>query len=344
MPNQKERNLRNANWIVNPPQNSLKTMATMTQAPSVVSTDAVDGKEATQALLDHLEAMNVKPLWTQMKRVNPPLPNPSAVPYVWRYDELRPKLIQAGDLVDESQAERRVLMLTNPKKGKVGDFARKALIAELSLDAPCTTDTIFGGLQLVMPNEVAPAHRHTAFAMRFIIEGHGGFTAVNGQRIKMHRGDVILTPSWQWHDHGKDGSGPMIWLDGLDVPSFLHFPVHFVEHFEDPRYPAQDVDKDACPIVFPWAQMREKLDSAMGTWATLPYLDQDGKEGEWLLVNFFISTDRERSEQDTRRVSGENQRGHSFGGQTRNCVEHLPRHRGLWEHAGGGREVDVEER
>ena len=63
-----------------------------------------------------------------------------------------------------------------------------------------------------MPNETAPAHRHVAFAMRFIIEGEGGFTAVHGRRIKMRRGDVILTPTMNWHDHGKDGSGPMIWL------------------------------------------------------------------------------------------------------------------------------------
>lgn len=75
-----------------------------------------------------------------------------------------------------------------------------------------------------MPNETAPAHRHTAFAMRFIIEGEGGFTAVHGRRVNMKRGDVILTPTWNWHDHGKDGSGPMIWLDGLDLPNFVHFP------------------------------------------------------------------------------------------------------------------------
>ena len=92
------------------------------------------------------------------------------------------------------------------------------------VEAPYCTDTINAGLQLVMPNEVAPAHRHTAFAMRFIIEGAGGFTAVHGRRIRMQRGDLILTPSWNWHDHGKDGLGPMIWLDQLNLPSFKHFP------------------------------------------------------------------------------------------------------------------------
>ena len=140
---------------------------------------------------------------------------------------------------------------------------------------------MYAGLQLVMPNETAPAHRHTAFAMRFIIEGHGGFTAVHGKRINMQRGDVILTPTWNWHDHGKDGSGPMIWLDGLDLPNFVHFPVHFVEHFAQTRYPAENVDSSASPIVFPWSRMKEQLDAESETWASKPYLKADGREGTY---------------------------------------------------------------
>ena len=128
----------------------------------------------------------------------------------------------------------------------------------------------------MMPSEVAQAHRHTAFAMRFIIEGNGGFTAVHGRRIKMQRGDVILTPTWNWHDHGKDGSGPMIWLDGLDLPNFRHFPVHFVEHYHQPRYPAEDVDTDESPIVFPWAAMRARLDKSTEVWSSEDYLKTDG--------------------------------------------------------------------
>ena len=155
------------------------------------------------------------------------------------YDKIRPYLVRAGELITEKQAERRVLMLVNPSKGALSllnhfkdpptiSTVRKRVLMTCP-EAPYTTDTIYAGLQLVMPNETAPAHRHTAFALRFIIEGQGGFTAVHGQRIKMQRGDVILTPTWNWHDHGKDGSGPMIWLDGLDLPCYRHFPVHFVE-------------------------------------------------------------------------------------------------------------------
>ncbi|KAJ2896763.1 gentisate 1,2-dioxygenase [Zalerion maritima] len=216
---------------------------------------------ATHAMLDGAASEATKPLWTQMARLNPPAPNPKAVPTLWKYDSIRPHLMQAGKLVPEQLAERRVLMLVNPGR-----------------EEPYTTDTLYAGLQLVMPGETAKAHRHAAFAMRFIIEGEGGFTAVQGSRIKMKRGDVILTPTWNWHDHGNGGSKPMIWLDGLDLPSFIHFPVHFVEHYNKPRYPAEDVDTSKSPLVFPWERMQKALDSKGGDWVSLPYLKADGSE------------------------------------------------------------------
>jgi gentisate 1,2-dioxygenase len=95
----------------------------------------------------------------------------------------------------------------------------------------------------------------------------------------MQRGDVILTPTWNWHDHGKDGSGPMIWLDALDLPLFQFFPVHFVEHYKDSRYPAEDIDTSQSPIVFPWVGMKERLDGVKGSWAEQRYLKADGSEG-----------------------------------------------------------------
>ncbi|KAH8707133.1 gentisate 1,2-dioxygenase [Phaeosphaeriaceae sp. PMI808] len=230
--------------------------ATQTQPPHLNG----DG-DTQEKLLEDIKQHHVLPLWTQMKKLNPPLPNPQAIPFLWKYSEIRPNLLRAGKMVTEKQAERRVLMLVNPKK-----------------EAPFTTDTIYAGLQLVMPNETAPAHRHTAFAMRFIIEGSGGFTAVHGRRVNMKRGDVILTPTMNWHDHGKDGSGPMIWLDGLDLPNFVHFPVHFVEHHTAARYPAENIDSNDSPIVFPWEKMLAKLNAAPGKWVSLPYLQANGTE------------------------------------------------------------------
>ncbi|KAH8822056.1 RmlC-like cupin domain-containing protein [Xylogone sp. PMI_703] len=109
--------------------------------------------ETTRSPPFDVGALHVKPLWEQMAKLNPPLPNPVAVPNIWRYDDVRPYLITAGNKISENLAERRVLMLVNPTR-----------------DAPYTANTIYAGLQLVMPNETAAAHRHTAFAMRFIIE------------------------------------------------------------------------------------------------------------------------------------------------------------------------------
>jgi gentisate 1,2-dioxygenase len=253
------------------------------------TTEVATTVDSEEQLLADLESSKTLPLWKQMARLNPPAPNPTTVPHLWKYKSIRPNLERAGKLVPESQAERRVLMLVNPARGAYTRYFkastpiihRKELYTNYlcDIDAPYTTDTLYAGLQLVMPNEIARAHRHTAFAMRFIIEGTGGFTAVHGRRISMQRGDVILTPTWNYHDHGKDGSGPMVWLDGLDLPTFRHFPVHFVEHFDQPRYPAVDVDSKTSPLVFPWVEMKARLDGVEGEWAALRYLKEDGREG-----------------------------------------------------------------
>jgi len=215
--------------------------------------------DTVETLIKGASEAHAVPLWPQMVRLNPPEPNPKCVPYVWDYERIKPYLVRAGELVQEKDAERRVLMYINPAR-----------------ESPYTTDTIFAGIQLVMPNETAAAHRHVTFAMRFIVEGNGGFTAIHGKRIAMNRSDLILTPTWNWHDHGKDGSGPMIWLDALDMPSFIHFPVHFVEHYDKPRYPAEDIDTSQSPIVFPWIRMQKQLDEMEGEWVSREYLKADG--------------------------------------------------------------------
>ncbi|KAH7084100.1 RmlC-like cupin domain-containing protein [Paraphoma chrysanthemicola] len=155
-----------------------------------------------------------------MDRMVPPHPNPKAVTTSWDYSLMRPALIEASEIVSAEEAERRVLILVNQ-----------------SMSAPNTTDTIYAGLQVVLPGETAPAHRHRAFALRFIIEGSEGYTAVEGAKIKMSKGDVILTPSWHWHDHGNEGSDPVIWLDALDLPLWQFLPINILQQFEEPRYP-----------------------------------------------------------------------------------------------------------
>jgi gentisate 1,2-dioxygenase len=195
--------------------------------------------------LSSLTDKNVEALWKVLHKMVPPRPNPGAEVTTWTYQQLRPALLEAGDIVSAEDAERRVLMLVNP-----------------NLEAPCTTDTIYAGLQLVLPNETAPAHRHVAFALRFIVEGSDGFTAVEGQKIMMNRGDVILTPSWHWHDHGNEGQQPMIWLDGLDLPVFKFLRNNFAENYTESRYPSLPADNSN--FKFPWAPVARALDASSG--------------------------------------------------------------------------------
>ncbi|KAJ9149936.1 C6 transcription factor [Pleurostoma richardsiae] len=178
----------------------------------------------------------------------PPRPNPRAVATLWKYDEMRPCLMEAGRIIGAEEAERRVLMLVNS-----------------AMEAPHTTDTLYAGLQLVLPGETAPAHRHVAFALRFIVEGEHGFTAVEGQKIPMEAGDVILTPPWHWHDHGNEGTKPLIWLDGLDLPLFRSIPVNFSENYLESRYPSLTAADSQ--LRFPWAEVQAVLDAA-----ALPYV------------------------------------------------------------------------
>jgi len=218
-----------------------------------------------------LKPKNVEPLWTVMSAMVPPKPLPKATPTVWSYKQLRPLLEESGRLVPAEESERRVLMLINP-----------------SLLAPQTTDTLYAGLQYINPGEVAPAHRHCAFALRFIIEGEGGYTNVEGCKMYMSKGDVILTPRWEWHDHGKDGNGPMIWLDGLDLPMFKAIPVNFAEHYESDTFPSKLVETTK---KYQWRNVQEQLDIVEGTYARYDYCDQKNSD---LPISTIVGAQAER--------------------------------------------------
>ncbi|CAI4214109.1 unnamed protein product [Parascedosporium putredinis] len=196
---------------------------------------AMDGEVLAQ---QHLE-----PLWLKMDAMVPPTPNPVAAPHIWKYQETLPYLLEAGRVVPAEAAERRVLMLVNPKMGKYPK-------------SPYTTDSIYGGLQLVNPGETAPAHRHIAFAIRFIIDGEG-FTAVEGKKIPLKRGDVIVTPTWHWHDHGNESDKPVIWLDALNLPLFRFARVHIAEGYEESRYPS--TLSTPCEWSHPWEHVEASL-------------------------------------------------------------------------------------
>jgi gentisate 1,2-dioxygenase len=163
----------------------------------------VDSRDAYYRRID---PQHMAPLWTRLKSLVPKEPTPVGVPHRWAYAEVRPHVLESAEHISAAEAERRVLILENP--GLKGSSQ--------------ITNSLYAGLQLIMPGEVAPAHRHTQSALRFIVEGSGAYTAVDGEKTIMQPGDFVITPSWTWHHHGHEGEGPMVWLDGLDIP-ITHF-------------------------------------------------------------------------------------------------------------------------
>jgi gentisate 1,2-dioxygenase len=126
---------------------------------------------------------------------------------------LRPLLLQAGELTPMEKAERRVLVLANPGHG---------------LEKMQASSTMYLGMQLLLPGEWAPSHRHTPNAVRMIVEGEGAYTTVEGEKCLMERGDLILTPTGLWHEHGHDGDEPVVWLDVLDLPIVYYMEASYV--------------------------------------------------------------------------------------------------------------------
>jgi gentisate 1,2-dioxygenase len=168
-----------------------------------------------------LQAQHVTPAWISGGISTEPVSQ--AVPYVWHWRDLRPQALRAAELVGTEQAERRVLRLHNPE-----------------LSGTSASNTLVANIQIVMPGEIARAHRHSGSALRLIIEGQGGYTVVNGDRIPMSPGDLVLTPNWTWHDHANDTDAPMIWLDGLDTPLVRMLEAGFYEQYDEEVQPVSE--------------------------------------------------------------------------------------------------------
>lgn len=167
-----------------------------------------------QDFYNSIDSLGMTPLWEVLHALVPKEPATPCVPAHWAYGTVRPYLVQSGSLISAEEAVRRVLILENPALR--GDSA--------------ITQSLYAGLQLILPGEIAPSHRHTQSALRFIVEGKGAFTAVDGERTIMNEGDFIITPSWTWHDHGNDTNEPMVWLDGLDIPFIRFLDAGFAEN------------------------------------------------------------------------------------------------------------------
>jgi len=171
-----------------------------------------------------LDTVNLGPLWAHIKYMNSIEPLAKPVPYLWTDELIKHYLHRAEDLllVGTGSAERRAVYLVNPGMKDLKPVAWGG-----------ATQTLYAAVQAVKPGEVAPAHRHTATALRFIMEGEGGFGRVEGEKITFSPGDYLITPTWCWHDHENQGSEPVVWMDCLDVPFVMAMNTSFTEFYPE---------------------------------------------------------------------------------------------------------------
>ena len=182
-----------------------------------------------QGYYDRISKYDMAPLWEVLKNLVVDEPKTTCKPAIWHYDQVRPLVAESGDLISAKEAERRVLVLENP-----------ALRGQSRI-----TQSLYAGLQLILPGEVAPAHRHSASAIRFVIDGEGAYTAVEGEKTVMRPGDFVITANWAAHDHGNTSKQPMVWLDVLDVPTVNFFESMFSEHLDDETQSTAREDGDS---------------------------------------------------------------------------------------------------
>jgi gentisate 1,2-dioxygenase len=185
--------------------------------------------EARQEFYRRLDGESLAPLWEVLHELVIPQPNTPCRPALWKYQRIRPYILESGRVITAREAVRRVLILENP--GLRGQSA--------------ITRSLYCGMQLILPGEIAPSHRHTQSALRFIVEGSGAYTAVDGERTTMRPGDFIITPPWTWHDHGNPGSEPVVWMDGLDIQILALFDAQFAENYPEEAQPVTRPEGDS---------------------------------------------------------------------------------------------------
>lgn len=179
-------------------------------------TSTSNHETALETFYADLEQLHLQPLWTITDQLLTDTPQPRAVPWLWTASDVKPLADRAVELIPiERGGERRVLSLVNPGLG----------------GAPYVAGTLWGAVQCLGPQETAPAHRHSPGAIRFVLEGSGVWTTVDGDPCDMNPGDLVLTPSWNWHDHTSTESS-MLWFDGLDLPMVAALDAVFFEPYE----------------------------------------------------------------------------------------------------------------
>ncbi|NOW47403.1 gentisate 1,2-dioxygenase [Novosphingobium sp. SG751A] len=166
------------------------------------------------AYYQRLQSLGTGALWTVANKIEPWEPASTSVPYLWRYRDLREDVLRSLELVTPEQAGRRVVYLENPGRA----------------DVVAAVGWLYSGLQVMGPGECASSHRHSASALRFIMEGSGAFTNVDGHKMTLGANDFVLTPNGTWHEHGVSEDGTVcIWQDGLDIPLMNALDANFYE-------------------------------------------------------------------------------------------------------------------
>ena len=182
-----------------------------------------------EAYYERIAKHDMTPLWKVMNSIISKEPVSRCAPVVWHFDDVKSLVMESGSLITAEEAKRRVLILENP-----------ALRGESR-----ATNTLFAGIQMILPGEIAPAHRHAAAAIRFVLDGEGAYTAVEGEKAFMSPGDFIITANWAPHDHGNPSKKPMLWLDVLDVPAVNFYEASFAENFDAPTQDTRRQDGDS---------------------------------------------------------------------------------------------------
>lgn len=183
-----------------------------------------------------LEKYNLGPLWSAIPEIMHWEPTPQAIPYLWKWETLHKKLMEASTIFTPDRGgERRAIYFQNP-----------GLLYRQPWGWTSTTHTLYAAVQLILPGETAPSHRHSQSALRFIHQGQGAYTVVNGERLFMEEGDFLTTPQWFWHGHTHIGEGPMIWMDCLDIPFIYATGGTFFEPYPD-RLEPPSVPDDFTP-------------------------------------------------------------------------------------------------
>ncbi len=181
---------------------------------NVVGRANVEDTPELEAYYRELEKRELGALWNVANEIEPWYPQPKSVPILWKWRDIEPLVRKAPELVAADKAARRVVMLVNP--------GRKEWSAAAGL--------LYTGVQVMNPGEFTSAHRHQASALRFVMEGKGAYTVVDGERLELGARDFVLTPNGTWHDHGVDAGGTQcIWQDGLDIPLMNSLDANFYE-------------------------------------------------------------------------------------------------------------------